>query len=187
VLAGGRGERLGGDKATVNLCGRPLLHWPLDALRGALEHVAVVAKPDTVLPPLPPGVQRWDEPPQPRHPLTGIVEALGRAGDRAVLVCAADLPCVDVELIRRLALAEAGPGGVVIATAGRPQPLLGRYEPRAVGRLCAAPPDAALTATVLALDPVLLDVPAGALLNVNDEADLRRAERALSAHAAHGD
>ena len=30
--------------------------------------VAVVCKRDTALPPLPDGVERWDEPDEPRHP-----------------------------------------------------------------------------------------------------------------------
>jgi molybdopterin-guanine dinucleotide biosynthesis protein A len=33
VLAGGRGDRIGGAKAMVELRGRPLIRYPLDALR----------------------------------------------------------------------------------------------------------------------------------------------------------
>lgn len=35
VLAGGRGRRIGRDKATVDLNGRPLISYPIGALRAA--------------------------------------------------------------------------------------------------------------------------------------------------------
>ncbi len=190
MLAGGAGRRLGGAKACVALAGRPLLAWPLAALSGALTRVAVVGKADSELPSLPADVERWDEPTLPRHPIVGIIEALRRAAGAAVIVCAVDLPLVDAALIGRLAVADAGGAPAVIATAldpagataasrPRPQPLLARYERAALPLLVAAPADAPLTATVLALAPALLEVPAAALLNVNDERDLRAAERLL--------
>lgn len=189
LLAGGAGRRLGGAKACVPLAGRPLLTWPLAALQAALTRVVVVAKSDSELPALPAGIERWDEPALPRHPIVGIIEALRRAGGAAVIVCAVDLPLVDAPLIARLAAADAGGAPAVIAAAPdprarqhacRPQPLLARYEPAALAGLTAAPPDAPLTATVLALAPARLHVPAAQLLNVNDARDLRAAERALA-------
>ncbi len=181
LLAGGAGRRLGGAKACVALAGQPLLAWPLAALSGALTRVAVVAKADSELPSLPAAVERWEEPALPRHPIVGIIEALRRADGVAVIVCAVDLPLVDAALISALAAADAGGAPAVIAAAPdhRPQPLLARYEPAALPLLVAAPEDAPLTATVLALVPALLQVPAAALLNVNDERDLRVAERLL--------
>ncbi len=35
VLAGGQSSRMGRDKALVELAGKPLVAWALDALRGA--------------------------------------------------------------------------------------------------------------------------------------------------------
>src|SRR4051794_22366416 len=84
ILAGGRGERMGGGKPLRELGGRPLVAYPAAALGEACERVAVVVKGDTPLPELD-GVERWDEPPEPQHPLTGIVHALERAGE-SVLV-----------------------------------------------------------------------------------------------------
>src|SRR6202035_425126 len=101
VLAGGLGRRLGGSKATVRLNGQPLIAYPLRAVQEALGAAVVVAKADSELPALP-GVEVWTEPPEPRHPLTGIVHALGLAEGRSVLVCAGDLPLVPAELIRQL-------------------------------------------------------------------------------------
>ena len=186
VLAGGAGRRLGGSKACVQLAGRPLICWPLAVLQAALADVAVVAKRDTPLPPLPCGVQVWHEPDEPRHPLTGILEALRRAQPRAVLVCAVDMPLLDAAAVRLLVGAAAGPGGVALATAdGRLQPLLGRYEAVAFAALAAAAeadPRSPLTRTVLALEPTRVQLPAQALHNVNDRHDLEEAQLAL----AHG-
>src|SRR5271169_6084302 len=98
VLAGGRGIRMGCSKSAVALRGRPLISYPLQALRAALGDVAVIGKPDLELPSLP-GVMVWIEPEEPRHPLIGIVEAIALAGGRPVLVCAVDLPFVTPALI----------------------------------------------------------------------------------------
>jgi len=71
LLAGGRGRRLGADKASAELAGRPLVQWAWEAVRAAVAEVAVVAKPDTPLPELP-GTAIWREPAEPRHPLAGV-------------------------------------------------------------------------------------------------------------------
>ena len=103
VLAGGAGTRLGGAKAGALLAGRPLLSYPLAALRAAVGEVAVVAKAGTELPAVGYGVLIWREPDEPRHPLAGVVEALRRAHGRPVVVLACDLPFVTAELVRELA------------------------------------------------------------------------------------
>jgi molybdopterin-guanine dinucleotide biosynthesis protein A len=182
VLAGGAGRRLGGSKAAVKLAGRPLISYPLDALGRALGAVAVVAKLDSELPALP-GVTVWIEPPEPRHPLTGIVHALRCANGRPVVVCATDLPLVSAALIRSLAEADAGAAPAVLAWAdGRIQPTLGRYGSEALGPLARAleRPDQALTEMVEALRPKLLEVSdAEELFNVNTPEDLLHARAGL--------
>lgn len=42
ILAGGRGRRLGGNKATVELCGRPMIQYVVDALAQLTQTVIVV-------------------------------------------------------------------------------------------------------------------------------------------------
>ncbi len=142
VLAGGRGRRIGGDKATVELRGVALLHYPLRALSAVTEVQAVVAKRETRLPALPAEVAIWHEPDAPRHPLTGIVHALRSAGGRSVLCCAVDLPLLDAATLRRLR--DADPGGrracVVPRADGRLQPLCALWHPRALERLEALTP-----------------------------------------------
>lgn len=181
VLAGGRATRLGGDKVRVGLAGRPLIAWPLAALRAALEDVVVVTKAAIALPDLP-GVEVWTEPDEPSHPRAGIVHALERADGRAVLACAADMPLVTPDLVRRLAseLAEGAPA-VVPRAGGRLQPLLARYEPAALASLRAGRPGASLVEAVGALKPRVLDLPdARPFLNVNTREDLAAAAQELA-------
>ena len=175
LLAGGSGSRLGaGSKAAAPLAGRALAAYPAEALGAVCERVAVVCKADTQLPDLP-GTERWEEPDEPRHPLTGIVHALVTA-DGPVLVCAADMPFVTADACRTL-MGAAGTSPAVVATAdGVLQPVLGLYAPAALDVLRAAPPDAPLTRTVEALDPVRVALPAALVRSVNTPAELAEAE-----------
>jgi molybdopterin-guanine dinucleotide biosynthesis protein A len=184
LLAGGRGARLRGAKAVASLGGRPLICHPLAALRAVVGQVAVVAKPDTVLPALD-GVAVWREPAEPRHPLVGIVEALSRADGRPVLVCAADLPFVTPALLRALATAgtEGAPVVVAASAASGLQPLLGCYQPAALALLAraAAEGTVAMRAAVAGIGARELMVDDEHLLfNVNTPQDLARAEAFLA-------
>jgi molybdopterin-guanine dinucleotide biosynthesis protein A len=175
VLAGGAGRRIGGGKAVVELHGRPLVSYPVGVLQAALGDVAVVAKADTELPPLP-GVEIWTEPDEPHHPLAGIVHALDSADGRSVLVVAGDLPFLTETLVRRVATADAhGRAAVVPRAAGRMQPLLARYERTARAPLAKAlgGPPRMLTDIVAALHPHVLEVDDDeAFFNVNLPEDL---------------
>jgi molybdopterin-guanine dinucleotide biosynthesis protein A len=183
VLAGGLGLRLGGSKATVRLNGQPLITYPLRAVQEALGSAVVVAKADSELPTLP-GVEVWMEPPEPRHPLTGVVHALGLAEGRPVLVCAGDLPLVPADLVRQLAGADPGQALVVAAShAGHLQPLLARYEPEALEPLSALlyAGNPAVRAAVGALGVRPYEVSDETLLfNVNTPEDLLRAGALLA-------
>ena len=199
VLAGGRGRRIGGDKAVVSLAGRPLLSYPIRAMLGVLDQVVVVAKPSTVLPALG-DVAVWEEPEQPSHPLVGIAEALRRADGGWVLVCAGDMPFVPVALLASLVslAAAASPGSATAGAGGDPraapavvaasadgalQPLLGCYGPACLERLAAAAREAVAPAraVVEALAPLVVPVSdPRALFNVNSAADLREAEALLA-------
>jgi molybdopterin-guanine dinucleotide biosynthesis protein A len=181
ILAGGSGRRMGGSKATVELSGRPLISYPLEALAAALRDVAIIAKPDTELPSLP-GVTVWIEPQSPQHPLVGIVESLALAAGRPVLVCAADLPFVSSELIGSLARCDPqGAPAVIAARCGAIQPLLGCYQPSALEHLSrAAGEEPPLRELVRAMSPRLLEVEdPDALFNVNAPDDLLQAAAML--------
>jgi len=184
LLAGGRGSRLGGAKALAPLGGKPLICHALGALRGAVGEVAIVAKSDTALPVLE-GVTVWREPPEPHHPLVGIVHALVCADGRRVLVCAADMPFVTSELLAALAAADpAGAPAVVATSADRGlQPLLGCYQPEAGALLAAAAREGTVPVrwVVSGLRPRLFEVTdPQVLFNVNSAEDLAAAEALLA-------
>jgi molybdopterin-guanine dinucleotide biosynthesis protein A len=179
LLAGGSGSRLGqGSKPAAQLAGRPLASYPAEALGAVCERVAVVCKRDTELPELP-GTERWEEPDEPRHPLTGIVHALVTAGG-PVLVCAADMPFVTADACRTLLQAAGGSPAVVATAEGILQPTFGLYAPAALDALRAAPAGAPLTRTVEALDPARVALPGPLVRSVNTAEDLAEAEALLS-------
>ncbi len=181
VLAGGSGVRMGGSKATVELQGRPLISYPLEAVWRAVGAAVVIAKADTELPSLP-GVTVWIEPSAPHHPLVGLVHALEMAEGRPVVVCAADLPFVTPPLVRRIARGSRNADALLAATAGAVQPLLGWYHPRALTLLRAADPGqgVSLRETVARLRPELVEVDEPEqLFNVNTPDDLLQAAAML--------
>lgn len=177
VLAGGAGVRLGTpSKPMAPLAGRPLIAYPFEAMRQVCERTVVVCKRDTELPPLPEGVERWEEPDEPRHPLTGILHALERAGTE-VMVCAADMPFVTPETLR--ALIEPEGSAVVATNDGTLTPVLALYRPSALKRLREAGEGEALKHTVARLGPETVELPEAT--SVNTPEDLRAAEARLSA------
>ena len=180
VLAGGSGSRIGGAKATAQLDGQALISYPLAAALGALSSVAVVAKDGVELPQLDQRVELWIEPDEPRHPVVGVIEALRRAEGRAVLAIACDLPLLTSEVVALIASADAeGSVAVLASAAGRPQPLLARYEPAALALLEKFDTDGPMTEQVMALMPTLVEVPAEASFNVNDLEQLKEVSRRL--------
>lgn len=178
VLAGGAGRRIGGDKALVALEGRPLLHYPLEALRVVLDDVVVVCKADTPLPPLPGPVSIWCENDPEHHPLIGVAAALREARGRSVLVCAGDMPLVTTDAVR--SLVDAAPATAVVARAGgRLQPLLARYAPEAAAVIEQMDLGEAATAVVERLDPLIVEVDDRIAFNVNAPEDILHASALL--------
>jgi molybdopterin-guanine dinucleotide biosynthesis protein A len=179
LLAGGRGRRLGQrSKAAIEVGGRPLAAYPASALAAVCERVAFVAKPGTELPALP-GVERWDEPAEPQHPVVGIVHALEQAGE-AVLVVGADMPYVTPDACTSvLAGGGAAPAAVAVA-GGVVQPLLAVYAPAAVEPLRSAGATGRLTEMVEALGPGRVALPPAIVRSVNTPEDLAEAEAELA-------
>lgn len=119
ILAGGRGSRIGGAKALVELGGRPLVSYPLAAARAAGLDAVVVAKRDTRLPLL--DVPVLLEPDAPTHPLLGVITALERFD--AVLAIPCDMPFLDPAELAALA---ALPADLATLLADQPFPSLYR-------------------------------------------------------------
>ncbi len=185
VLAGGRGSRIGGPKAIVELGGRPLIDYPLAALAAAGIEAVVVAKSRTRLPPLEAPV--WIEPADPSHPLNGILAAIRRSG-RPVLAVGCDMPFLSGKLLSWLA---GLPGELVVPSAGgHLQPLLACYdtslEPQLTRALERGDP---LHRALAKLDGRLVTekeierfgAPRRLLFNVNTPEDLALAECMLTA------
>lgn len=149
--------------------------------------MVIVAKIDTELPSLP-GITVWVEPQEPRHPLTGIVHALGMAEGRPVLVCAADMPLVTADLIAAIAHADPGDAPAVVASAGGElQPLLGCYRPACIEPLRAANADGdiAMRDAVARLEPAVYEVEdRDQLFNVNSPDELLHASALLDRRLA---
>jgi molybdopterin-guanine dinucleotide biosynthesis protein A/SAM-dependent methyltransferase len=180
VLAGGRGSRLGGRKATAELAGRPLLDWTVELVGSVCDEVVVVAKPDTPLPPT--RVDVWRSEPADFHPRHGLVSALRGARGRPVLVVPCDMPLVPTALLETLiAMVEDGSAAAIPETGGHLQPLCAAYGPQALLELEAAPEDEPLKRTLDRLEPAVIqaDGVGDLMLNINHPADLERAEQLL--------
>jgi molybdopterin-guanine dinucleotide biosynthesis protein A len=190
VLAGGRGSRLGGNKAGAVLGGRALITYPLSAARGAGLEAVVIAKPSSRLPAFA-GRVRY-EPESPAHPLCGVVRALEYAHDRgagAVVSVACDMPFLTSALLGWLADMR-GPATVTLK--GRMQPAIACVPAdRLVLMREALYDDRSLTAAISELGPRVLDEadlrtfgePQQLCFNINGAEDLARAELLLTGRA----
>jgi molybdopterin-guanine dinucleotide biosynthesis protein A len=181
VLAGGLGRRLGGDKAIVELEGRALVLYPLEALHEVCDDVVVAAKVDTLLPPLGGIADLWIEPDEPRHPLAGVAHALRLAGGRSILAVAVDLPLIDAATLRLLVSTDLGGAAAVVPRVhGRLQPLCAFYAPAALEGLEDFDVTGRVTDIVSELGIVEVQAPnPSAFLNVNRPEDILLASAQL--------
>jgi molybdenum cofactor guanylyltransferase len=175
---------MGAPKAGLELAGRPLIAYPVDAIVAAGLEPVVVAKEGSELPDIDCRVVR--EPDARHHPAAGIIAALEAAAGPVVVV-ACDMPFVPAQLLTVLAQLPA-PAALPIVS-GRPQPLLARYGPSVAPQLeRAVERDQPLRDAVQALDPVVLGPdelpgfgdPRWIAFNVNDPDDLAAAERLIN-------
>ena len=119
IVAAGRGERLGGGrpKALVELAGRPLYEWSIDALSAvdSIEKIVIALPPGT---PAPPGVTAVDGGPVRSDSVRRAIAAAGPTEPgQVVLVHDAARPLLTAELaLRVLSALEDDPGaGAAIA------------------------------------------------------------------------
>jgi len=179
VLAGGRGERLGGNKPTTQLAGRPLISYPLDAAREAGLEAIVIAKPDTVLPPLQERVVYDDE--RLHHPLAGVLAALRESDTVIALAC--DMPFVPAAMLRWLA--DQSAPAVVTRPGSFVQPFPALYRARHVRSLQSSMlAQQSMRATIEQLRPQIVDqldlrafgAQVRLFFSVNTPADLQTAQ-----------
>lgn len=184
VLAGGRSSRMGAPKAGLELAGRPLVSYALDAVAAAGLEPVVVAKDQTELPPLQCRIVREADPRS--HPATGILAAM-EVAEGPVVVVACDMPFVPAQLLSVLGQLAAPVAAPVLD--GALQPLLARYEPRVAPELeRAVERGQPLQETLRALEPMVLGPdelvgfgdPRWIAFNVNEKRDLQTAQRLMT-------
>ena len=135
ILAGGFGRRLGLDKATAEVGGRPLLHWSALAAAQVTNDIVVARRPDQQFPPLS-GVD-WREAIDHRHdrgPLAGLEAALPMIEHDLAVAVACDMPLLRPDLLRAVAEACSDVAIAMPRIDGVAQPLLAAYRPSIVPR-----------------------------------------------------
>lgn len=101
ILAGGRSSRMGADKATYAVAGRPMLEWVSLALHQACGGVVVVGRRERMA-----GMETIPDPGAPhRGPLAGLVAALHHFPTDRLAVVSVDQPWLRADTVRRLAAA----------------------------------------------------------------------------------
>jgi molybdenum cofactor guanylyltransferase len=131
LLAGGRSQRMGRDKASLPWHGSTLARRAAGLLvRCAEPPVIVVCAADQELPPLPGWVEVVHDPAPGLGPLAGLAAGLAAAGPRAEVaaVCAVDAPLAHPAVMRAL-LGALGPSPAVVPLSeALPQPLFAVYR-----------------------------------------------------------
>lgn len=171
IIAGGQGRRLGGQpKGLIEVGGRRIIDWQLEALREAFARVFLVAGDAGPWAGL--GVEVVPDRVPGAGPLAGIDAALAALtpGEETVVCVAGDMPWLDG---RALALLRDHPPAMAVVprVGGRPEPLFARYD-----RACAGPIAAALAAGRLKTAAILDELAVAWL----DEAALRAVDPALA-------
>jgi molybdopterin-guanine dinucleotide biosynthesis protein A len=131
LLAGGRSQRMGRDKASLPWHGSTLARRAAGLLaRVAEPPVIVVCAPDQALPPLPEWVEVARDPVPGLGPLAALAAGLAAAGPRAEVaaVCAVDAPLAHPAVLAALLDAIGTAPAVVPLSHGRPQPLFAVYR-----------------------------------------------------------
>jgi molybdopterin-guanine dinucleotide biosynthesis protein A len=188
VLAGGRGERLGGAlKAEITVGGVRLLERVLARLSGCTPIVVAHGPHDPAAMRLPPGaLPVADLPGDYAGPLAGFAAAVAALPDKVdLLVCAAvDSPFLPEDYVSRL-VAGLGDGPAAIASYdGQPYPTNSIWRPALFrdlpARVLAGTAPRSLKSLAAAAGGVTVEWPVGAggdpFANVNTPEDLAHAE-----------
>jgi molybdopterin-guanine dinucleotide biosynthesis protein A len=185
VIAGGRSQRFGGEKAVAAFAGTPLLLWATQRLGVACTQVAVNARPGTEAEALARRaglVVLHDRPGDPDGPLAGVHAGLVWAqslGALSLAVSPCDAPMLPEDLYQQLFTA-AGAGAAMAQSSEGRQPLCAVWPVAALPVVAAAigggahPPTwrvlEELEAVTLRVDPPEL------FANLNTRDDLARLE-----------
>jgi len=124
ILVGGESKRMGSDKATIKLHGKPMLEHVLEQISPLFSGVLIsvnTLREDIKLPQI---VDHAEG----RGPILGIKRALEEVRTDWVFVIACDMPFVSVRLIQELSRHRKSHDAVVTFAFDRAQPLFGFYN-----------------------------------------------------------
>jgi molybdopterin-guanine dinucleotide biosynthesis protein A len=176
---------MGQPKATLEVGGLPMVSRIVATVGSAGLEPVVVAKPDSPLPKV--DCRVLSEPPEPHHPLTGLLTALRASAGRGVVAIAGDMPLVPANVLSWIAQIEEPVA--VCEVGGELEPLLGRYAPEVADALEEALANgASMRETVRSLDPFVIEEaklarfadPERIVFNVNAPEDVAVAEDMLA-------
>ena len=191
ILAGGKSKRLGRDKASEVLLEVSLLQRVLDTLTGLVGGIVIVAAPGQRLPEVTSDAELTmveDAYPE-TGPLGGLYTGLATLTSSKAIAVACDMPLLQPRLLQELLRLSDGYDAVVPLWNEIPQPLCAVYSRSYLEPLRRRLDAGALRVTGFYDDLSVRRVtpeewrrfdPEGlSFLNVNTEADLRRAEGVL--------
>ncbi|MCC7329469.1 MAG: NTP transferase domain-containing protein [Gammaproteobacteria bacterium] len=191
VLAGGRSERLGTDKAAVVFGGLPMLARTVALLGTLLPDVRVAIRPDQAGDALRRGFRLVIDGADGSGPAAGILAAHAAEPHAAWLVMACDLPGVgEADLARLVAARDPARDATAFRSPrdDRPEPLCAIYEPATLARFqrqVAGGGNTSPRGWLEAGRPVLLQAPAvDQLDSINTREDLRRLAPSAVNHPA---
>ncbi len=132
VLAGGRSRRMGASKASLPINGGVMIESVLRVVEPIFRSTLVVARPETELPRLEAKVV-FDQYPN-QGPLAGLISGLQVSAAQWCFVTGCDMPFLDSEVIRLMAVHLKGAEVVAVRASGRVQPLHAFYHKDCLGR-----------------------------------------------------
>lgn len=183
VLCGGRGRRMGQDKATLPIGPESLLARVARILAEVVSPIVAAARPDQPLPPLPPDVLIARDAFTDAGPLAGLAAGLTTLAPHrtAAFVCTCDHPLITPAFIRRVIELSPANAPAIVEHDGRVFPLLGVYPvalvPLIIQRIQNGERrvrDLAAATNAKRIDAALLrnvDPPLHSLRNINDPQD----------------
>lgn len=134
ILAGGIGRRIGGDKGTITLDGKPLLHWVIEAIQPLFPQVMIVQREDQDF--YFPGVSTvCDDPQYPEGALRGILAGLQAIDTEGAFVCGCDMPFIQGSVVREMYQSFAGVSGVLPKLKDGFHPLHALYRKNLISRI----------------------------------------------------
>jgi len=190
ILAGGSSRRMGWSKWSLDLAGKKLISWTVQALQPVVGEIIIVKRPEQRIEI--PGVKAVnDDLSYPPSALRGIVAGLMESKTGWSFFCGCDMPFIQPELVKFLFVLTSGYKGVVPVLEDGPHPLHSFYHKDLVGQIRENLETNSLKLLEIARQPevrrVTLEDFAGfnldtiSFFNVNTPEDFRRAEKMIAA------